>query len=369
MEGPMNINGGLTIVPLTPAFLPYAQAVKEMIESGEGPFKIKTPVDIAPIKFGEHKHDADPRSAEPYAKLTKKHIGGHDCFLLGSGPGTWEVIGKYQIALKYLVGREARRISMIAGYFPLTRSDKDDGEDILAMVGMITRIFEDAGEGQLTKIIAADLHAQQSVVGGKKTALLVEVSMARRVLRKMLLDVIDKYGYKVPVVIVPPDKGAYERFKPIIKMVMDEFKNNHPDLTIHHREGEKFRTDSTMATFLGVTGDTSVLPGAIILCFDDEIAKGDTVINTARALREKYPIIDYWAGVTHGVFSYPAPERFSELDCPVSRVYASNTIPFEQRPELTKLITQKKFRLVSWVDELAKIIYYRHLGESIRNIR
>ena len=108
-----NRNGGLTLVDL-PGFLKLAKTIKPLIEELGESGKRPTPVDIVEPEFGLR------ASGEPYIRLGKDHVGGHDCVVLTSGPGTYEMLGQVDFALGYLAGRHARRIALITGYMPLT---------------------------------------------------------------------------------------------------------------------------------------------------------------------------------------------------------------------------------------------------------
>ena len=124
-----NQNGGLALIPM-PGFESLALETKTLIEKNY-PDK----VDIATPRVDHHK------SGEPFIELPKDHIGGHDCFLLTSGPGTELMLAQTQIALAYLVGRKAKRITLVSGYSPLSRSDKDDGLKVLALNRIIIDMF------------------------------------------------------------------------------------------------------------------------------------------------------------------------------------------------------------------------------------
>lgn len=78
-----NNHGGLTLVPM-PGFILMAEEVKKIIESKH----TDTLVDIAIPEFGWR------ASGEPFVRLYKKYIGGHDCIVVASGPGTYEMLGQ-----------------------------------------------------------------------------------------------------------------------------------------------------------------------------------------------------------------------------------------------------------------------------------
>src|SRR3989339_1103026 len=155
-----NGHGGLTLVPL-PGFVDLANQLKEAIEHrNHKETDPPTTVDIAVPEFGLRSNQ------EPFVRLGKEHIGGHDCVVLTSGPGTYQMIIQLLLILGYLAGRRAGRITVITGYFPLSRSDKDEGSMELALPRLIVDLMQTAADGRLDRIIAMDLHSPQVVMAG-----------------------------------------------------------------------------------------------------------------------------------------------------------------------------------------------------------
>ncbi|NBS41397.1 hypothetical protein EBS80_01945, partial [bacterium] len=256
MEGQFNRNGGLTLVPM-PGFMRVAEQVAEKIqEIGSEPAEDRwvTPVDIASPEF-------DYRSSgEPFLRLGKRHVGGHDCVVIGSGPGTDQMLMRTMMLLRYLAGRRAQRIALVEGYFPLSRSDKDEGGLEFALPPFIIEMLRAAATGPdvgLSRIIAADLHAPQVVMGGT-TGLIVEIPLVRRVIRRAVEDAI-KLG--LPIVIAFPDEGAQKRFEKVIDQIEDEFR-----IKIPRARGVKRRKSSTESKLMELYGDVESIRGSTVLC-------------------------------------------------------------------------------------------------------
>jgi len=178
----VSLNGGLTLVPM-PGFDGLARELKIKIEGireirGRGVSRMvwTRPVDIVIPEFGQRSND------EPYLRLGKHHVGGHDCVVLGSGPGTYENTGQLNLLLRYLVARRARRVALVTGYFPLSRSDKDEGGKEFALPPVFVDQWQAMTYGNLDRIIAVDLHASQAVMSAR-TGLITEISLMRRVLQ------------------------------------------------------------------------------------------------------------------------------------------------------------------------------------------
>lgn len=354
MSVPFNRHGGLTLVPM-PGFETMAEVVAEKIrmicrEPGED--RWETPVDIARPVFGTR------ASGEPYLQLGKSHVGGHDCVLIGSGPGTWEVLGQMQLALRYLAARRAGRIALAAGYFPLSRSDKDEGGLELALPRfIIDQLISAAGSPLLDRIISVDLHAPQVVMGGT-TGLVTELSMIGRMVRHAVSEV---HSAGEPIVVAFPDDGGQKRAGGVLDILERDLGIPIPSVC-----GVKRRKSSTESSLLRVFGPTEAIAGATVLCVDDEIATGGTNIATARAMKSEYGARRVVAVVTHGVLCGDAARRFAAEDCPVDRIYCSDTIPVAGRPALQGLVDSGRLVTVSWAGDLAWAIYGHHWDLSIR---
>lgn len=351
-----NRNGGLTLVPM-PGFAEMAFQLKDTIEGRNHREKDPpTEVDIAIPDFGLRSN------GEPFVRLAKDHIGGHDCVVLTSGPGTYQMLVQLLLVLGYLAGRRAGRITVVSSYFPLSRSDKDEGSLELALPRLIVDLMQSAADGRLDRIIAVDLHSPQVVMAGK-LGRITEVSMARRVLKRALDDAIEA-GWRGKICILLPDDGAQKRYANVIKQVAQETGEVLPVVI-----GQKRRTDSRNSELLGLSGDISALRGALVIGLDDEIATGKTNGDTAAAVKDSFNALAYWAAASHGVLCADAAELFQRNDWPIDRTYVTGTIPPENRAELAPLLQSGKLVVVSLVKDLAQVLYYHHWDRSIREMR
>jgi ribose-phosphate pyrophosphokinase len=350
---PVCPNGALTLVPL-PGHEQLAEDIRTKITKGSISEQFKpTPVDIAVPKFGAHAND------EPFLQLSKQHIGGHDCMVLTSGPGTYKMVMQLLIVLWYLVGRGAKRITVVSGYCPWSRSDKDEGTLILAIAPLIIYLIGAICGEKLSKIISADLHASQlalSTMPGKVT----ELQMMRRVIKYLLEDAI-KTGKRIT--FAAPDDSAEKRFKKIIAEVCKELGIPMPLVVVYKR-----RSDSTNSAVTYVIGDTDSIKGSIVITFDDEAATVGSNLQLGRTMVEEYGALEVWAAVIHGVLCGPAVERLSDPKRRVRRLYATDTIPMD-REELQPLIADGTIRVINWMDDVAWAIYMHHWDQNIRGVR
>lgn len=356
----LNRYGGLTLVP-TRNFLPLAEAVKKQLEifdKRKSIVKFPTPTDIARPIFDFR------ANGEPYMQLSNDHITDRDVYVLTSGPGTPEMLVELMTTLMYMVGRHASRITVISGYFPLTRSDKDEGEIELALMPHITHLIQSAAYGELHRIISCDLHAPQCVMASEKPALITEVSMIRHLLTCVITDALKIYSPE-KIVINFPDEGAVKRFAWAMKSICEKFQINFPIII-----GQKTRKSSTSATVGNLFGDLTRINDALVIGVDDEIATCSTQNQTATAFKNEYGAKECWATAVHGVFCGNAMANLLNTNCPIGRIFTTDTIPFDHREQvLAPLFGSNRLHVVSWADELAQIISHHHWGHSIRTFR
>lgn len=353
MERTFNRHGGLTIVPM-PGFESMAEEMKKEIERlGTDPKHYATNVDIAVPKFSLRP------SNEPGVKQGKEHIGGHDCFILTSGPGTYEMLGQLNFAIAYLAGRKASRITIMSGYFPLGRSDKDEGDEFV-MPPILIDGWKAHAHGKLDRIICVDPHSDQ-ITGMGHTGLVTPIMMTRRILRRVLKDAL---AVRKKICLAFPDGTARKRYGKVVKEMEKEFNQHFPVVTV-----DADRLSAVEKNIEGMTGDLGALKDALVIAPDDESATGKTQIKAADEYRTKLGAYDVWAAVTHGVLCGDAIGLFSAPDCAISRMYITDTIPIHNRPALQPLIESEFLRVISLVNDLSRVFYHAHWDENVRDIR
>ena len=309
-------------------------------------------------------------SGEPFVKLTKEHIGGHDCYLLTTGPGTPTMLIQTQILLNYLVGRGARRIQLVSGYLPLGRSDKDEGDDELALIQMIIHQFGAAAYGDLYRLITGNLHAAQETSAASKPGVIIEINLIRLLLRRILTDIMAHTDtIKPQICLAYTDYGSEQRFEKAVGKAVEEFGlGKLPTIYANKRRGS-----STESELIGVSGketDIAALRGSVVISLDDEVATYRTNQDVARHLKgEQYGVAKYHAGVIHGVLCGPAPSLLCDPSNVIDTLYCTDTIPVDDRPELKPALDSGHLRVVTWEKDLAEIIYFQHHDRNVRGVR
>lgn len=351
----INLNGGLTLAPL-PGFERQAEELKPLIEELGGRKKLPTSVDIATPEFGLRDSD------EPLVRLGAQHVVGHDCVVLGSGPGTYQMTGQLQYALGYVHGRNAQRIAAVLGYLPLCRSDKDEGALEFALAQITIHMIESAAHFQLKHIFATDLHAPQVVMAASRPGLIPEITMMRHLLRRVIKDALQEgFGR---IIILYPDETAEKRFEKIAAQVAKEFT-----LDLEFLAGKKRRQSSSSTKLMALIGRKKPIRGALVVSIDDEMATAGSNCSTAEVVRRKYHARQYWSVVPHGVICKAGPGRLIDPKSLINRTYITDTIPPYDRPELQPVLSDGRLRVVSWLPELAQIIFFYHWNMDIHEIR
>ncbi len=358
----LNRYGGLTLMPTSQRFLPLAKQVKaylEIFDEEKRVVKYPTPTDIAIPAYNLRVN------AEPFVRMNGRHICEHDVYLLTSGPGSPQMLTELLINEFYAVGRHASRLSVVCGYLPLSRSDKDEGEEELALLPHIIHLIDSASYGMLHRIIACDLHSPQCVMASKRPALITEVSMIRHLLIKVVDDALAAGFAPNQIVISLPDEGAVKRFAWAIARIGEYLKVKIPIVI-----GQKTRQSSESAKVNNMFGDLEQVKDSLVLGVDDEMATGSTQLQTAGEFKKSLGAKEYWSVAVHGVFCGKAVENFSSENCPIDRIYVTDTIPFDDREkQLQKLFNSQILHVVSWARELAQIISHHHWGHNIRTFR
>jgi len=357
MSAPLSPNGALALVPM-PGYEKIAEHIKAGIEKfSQGKKRFRTKVDIAYPEFGLHP------SKEPYLRLGKEHVGGHNCFVITSGPGTYEMTGQLELLLAYLAGRHARRTTVVCGYYPLGRSDKDEGKKEFALPSIYMRkmlAVAKMNDVDFPRFISADLHAPQTVMAGDP-GFVTEVSMVQRLVKHVAKLAKQK---NMPFVLDFPDDGSAKRTEFAYATVEKKLGIRFP--IVH---GAKRRQSSTSSDLKEKFGDLDAIQGAIVGTLDDEWATGGTGMKNAMALKNKFGAALTWMMVTHFIGCGNTMEQLADPDCPVDKLFITDTISIDNRPEIQPLIDMGRIEVVSWVQDLIKMIYFDHWNISIRPIR
>ena len=226
----------------------------------------------------------------------------------------------------------AGRITAVMPYYGYGRTDKKDQPRVPITARLVADLLTAAGAD---RVLTVDLHAGQiqgffNIPVDELTAvpILTEYFKAKEINN---------------LVVVAVDIGISKRARDVAEHL------NAPLAIIEKRRvGNNDRTET-----LNVIGDVA---GKVALTFDDEILTGGTVINAAKALKER-GVTDVYCCATHPVFSREAPGRIAQSN--FHEVVVTDTVPLapEQR--------NGKVKVLSVAPLLGEAIFRIHNGHSV----
>ncbi|WP_405375383.1 MULTISPECIES: ribose-phosphate diphosphokinase [unclassified Microbacterium] len=246
-------------------------------------------------------------------------IRGCDFFLIQSfGPPVNEWLMETLIMLDAAKRASAKRITVVAPYFPYSRQDKKGRGREPISARLVADLFKTAGAD---RVMSVDLHAAQiqGFFDGP-----VDHLFAKPVLLEYFERTLSAAD-RAKLTVVSPDTGRVR--------VADTWSDSlgAPLAIIHKRRDPNVANQVTVNE---IVGDVS---GRVCLLVDDMIDTGGTIVKAAQALKasgaERVIV-----AATHAIFSDPATERLQ--DAAIDEVVVTDTVPLpdEKRfPALTVL--------------------------------
>ncbi len=266
----------------------------------------------------------------------RENVRERDVFIFQSlSPPVSDNLMELFLLLDAARSASARRITAVIPYYSYARSDKKDMPRISVAARLIADLLATAGTN---RVLTMTLHSEQ-VQGffNVPTDHLNPVPIVCRYLKKM--------GDLSNFVAVAPDAGSAKRAGPYAQI-----------LGIPLAFCDKRRIDDSQVVIRAIVGDVKD-KNAIIL--DDEIARGSSLLETAKGVQERGAKKIY-AACTHGVFTGDAIPRIE--DSPITEVVTTDTIflpPEKQIPKITVLSVASLFG-----EAISRI----HTGESVSEL-
>jgi len=236
------------------------------------------------------------------------------------------------IMLDALRRASAKRITAVVPYYAYGRSDKKDQPRVPITARLVADLITVAGANRLLMV---DLHSAQiqgffSIPVDELTALYILGDYFKQ---KKLKD----------LVVVATDFGISKKARDLAS------KLNTPLAIMEKRRiGNADKSET-----LTVIGDVK---GKRALILDEEIATGDSLINTVNALTER-GTKEIYSCATHPVFSGTAIERIAKS--PVKEVVVTDTIPVPKEKRINKI------KVISMSPLLGEAIHRIHTGLSV----
>lgn len=232
-------------------------------------------------------------------------------------------------------GASAARVTAVIPHYSYARSDKKDAPRISIGGRLIADLLVTAGT---TRVLAMTLHSPQ--VHGFFSVPTDHLHALRELAAHFCGRDISN------AVVVSPDLGNAK-----------EAANFARRLGIPVAAGAKQRFPDDRVAITSIIGEVD---GREVIILDDEIAKGSTIMELVRVLRQAK------AGpmtvvCTHGLFSDSALSRISDL-ADVTDIVCTNTVPIDDAARYPKLT------VLSIAPALAEAMRRIHEGESVSDL-
>jgi ribose-phosphate pyrophosphokinase len=246
-------------------------------------------------------------------------IRGCDIFLIQSfGPPVNEWLMELLIMLDAAKRASAKRISVVAPYYPYSRQDKKGRGREPISARLVADLLKTAGAD---RVMSVDLHAAQ--IQG-----FFDGPVDHLFAKPVLLDYFERSlspEDRAKLTVVSPDTGRVR--------VADTWSDSlDAPLAIIHK-----RRDPNVANQVTVNDIVGNVEGRVCLLVDDMIDTGGTIVKAAQALKRNGAerVI---VAATHAIFSAPAVTRLQ--DSSIDEVVVTDSVPLppEKRfPSLTVL--------------------------------
>ncbi|GLJ79455.1 ribose-phosphate diphosphokinase [Microbacterium imperiale] len=233
-------------------------------------------------------------------------IRGCDFFLVQSfGPPVNEWLMETLIMLDAAKRASAKRITVVAPYYPYSRQDKKGRGREPISARLVADLFKTAGAD---RVMSVDLHAAQiqGFFDGPVDHLFAKPVLLEHFERTLRAD------DRAKLTVVSPDTGRVR--------VADTWSDSlGAPLAIIHK-----RRDPNVANQVTVNEIVGDVRGRVCLLVDDMIDTGGTIVKAAQALKNNGAerVI---VAATHAVFSHPAVDRLQ--DAAIDEVVVTDTIP------------------------------------------
>lgn len=228
----------------------------------------------------------------------------------------------------------ARMVAVVVPYYGYARQDRKDQPRVPITAKLVANLLSTAGAD---RVITVDLHAGQ--IQG-----FFDIPMDNLYAVNIFVDYFLKL--KLPnLVVVSPDVGG-------IKTARAYSKKLSASLAIV----DKRRINDEEAEIMNILGEVE---NKNVVIVDDIISSGGTIIEGARALKDK-GAKDIYCAVTHPVLSGPAIDRIDKT--PIKELVVTDTIP------ITDGKRHPKIKVLSVASLLGETIRRIYKGESVSSL-
>lgn len=266
----------------------------------------------------------------------EENVRGKDVFVIQtSAIPVNEYLMELLIMIDTLKHASASRVTAVLPYYPYARSDKKDQPRISITARLVADLLETAGAD---RVLTMNLHSEQ--IQG-----FFRIPVDQLLASPILCEYISRNGIE-NFVVVAPDAGSAKRAEKyaltlgVPMAVLDKRRDPLNDtVEVCH-----------------IIGDVA---GKNAMVFDDEIATGGSMIETAHALIE-HGARDLYAGAVHAVLCGDAARKLQES--PYKQVVVTNSLPVEDAKKI------KKLKVLSVAALFGEAIKRIHEGKSVSEL-
>lgn len=266
----------------------------------------------------------------------EENVRGKDVFVVQtSAIPVNDYLMELLIMIDTLKHASASRVTAVLPYYPYARSDKKDQPRISITARLVADLLETAGAD---RVLTMNLHSEQ--IQG-----FFRIPVDQLLASPILCEYFSKNGLK-DFIVVAPDAGSAKRAEKYALTL---------GLPMAILDKRRDPLNDTVEIF-HIIGDVRD-KNAIV--FDDEIATGGSMIETAHALLE-HGAKDIYAGAVHAVLCGEAPALLQ--DSPYKKIVVTNTLPVEGEKKIPKVT------VLSVAQLFGEAIKRIHEGKSVSDL-
>ncbi|TYP86220.1 ribose-phosphate diphosphokinase [Blastococcus xanthinilyticus] len=244
----------------------------------------------------------------------EESVRGCDAFVVQSHTApinTW--LMEQLIMVDALKRASAKRITVVAPFFPYARQDKKHRGREPISARLVADMYKTAGADRLMTV---DLHTAQ--IQG-----FFDGPVDHLFAMDLLINHVKEHWADRDITVVSPDSGRVR----VSERWSDKLGGT--PLAFIHKTRDPLVANEVVAN--RVVGEVE---GRVCILVDDMIDTGGTIVKAAETLFDA-GAADVIVAATHGVLSGPAAERLSNSK--VSEVIVTNTLPIEPARQFDKL--------------------------------
>jgi ribose-phosphate pyrophosphokinase len=240
-----------------------------------------------------------------------ENIRGSDVFIVQATGAPADNLMELLVMLDAAKRASARRVTAVMPYFGYARQDRKDQPRAPISAKLVANLITVAGAD---RVLCMDLHSAQ--IQG-----FFDIPFDHLYAAPVLIEYFAQKALP-DLVVMAPDVGG-------VKMARAYAKRLGADLALV----DKRRPRPDAVEIMNIIGDVK---GKNAVLFDDVVTTGSTLCQAAEAIRAS-GAKEIYAGVTHGVMSASARERFTRS--PIKELVVTDTVQHE-RAALPPCVTQ-----------------------------